>query len=262
MKGRTLTVRIGIIAVLTGFFLVVPVHGQAEPDGTGVEGQTMFLEQLSNQIFLAADAKQTDRAKHLLKNFRDAWTDVQTDFSQSDRRVVETEIRQLDLTLRAGDQDRTRSAAATLRLCVDALISDAAPLWKSMQSEVMDPIDEMRAAVDSGNMAAYHESLNRFLSGYAMIYPSLVIDAKPESVRRVNQRVADLSAVRSGDGKSNELMVLDQELDTIYKQSPYSEEDRLLPFAAVLGVSLITALFYVSWRKYLAGCRTRRTGSH
>ncbi|RYL94897.1 hypothetical protein EWI07_04660 [Sporolactobacillus sp. THM7-4] len=257
--------KIAAILFCLMFFVTLPDHGYAK-EVNAKEQQLVQLSDLSDRIFQYADTNQLSAAKSLLQEFDQKWDRMESDFPDTDGRVVDLAALQLKLSLDSNvNKSEIRNAAVSLRLCVDALEPNGSPLWKGLQSQVLVPIDGMKKALVSKNHSTFQEELNQFLNSYDLIYPSLVIDEQPDVVRLLNQRVSAFSDQRTTAGREKDrirqLGVIERELSAVFKNSQDSGEDRLLPLFSALGAVLLAVLSFVSWRKYL-GDRNSRTNWH
>ncbi|RYM05406.1 hypothetical protein EWH99_06410 [Sporolactobacillus sp. THM7-7] len=255
MKARIIAVLLCLV-----FFILPLEHGHAK--NVHQNGRIEALVELSDRIFQYADTNRLNAAKSLLDEFNQQWSKQKADFSETEVRVVDSAALQLKLLLDSNvNHSESRNAAITLRLCMDALATDDDPLWKKMRSRVTDPVAAMKKALESKNRAAFQSEMNRFLDGYALIYPSLVLDVRPDSLRLLDEVVSDISQRRVWIGREKErirqLNRLDRELSIVFRQSPASYEDRLLIFVTAVGGFVLTVLFYVSWRKYLGERRKK-----
>ncbi|MCO7176748.1 sporulation protein YpjB [Sporolactobacillus kofuensis] len=247
--------RFALLCFLILFF-AFPAQIHAESEQDVLRNQTEHLVTLSDRIFEYTDANQIGAATSLLDELSKQWDKIDVHYSEQDSRTIKTALVKLKLFLTDdAEQSERVNAAASLRLCFDALTTNGQPLWKSLHTEVTAPLTSMKSALKDRDTDRFQHALNQFLDKYALIYPAMVIDGQRDAVNLVDKRITTFSGKRLLDIKTNtriqQLNVIDHELSLAFEQSPDLKEDIIIPVGA-MGALVISVLCYTSWRRYMA----------
>lgn len=150
-------------------------------------------------------------------------------------------------------QERINKVTA-FRLATDAVISKHQPLWSGMESSVLDALQNVKNAALEGDSELYNRELNKFLSIYSIIQPSIKIDLPVEEVQKLDSKMTYIDRNRSTFAEEKWLKELEQlevDLKNMFTNVQKDDTDPSIWWVIMMtGGIIITTLSYVSWRKY------------
>lgn len=143
------------------------------------------------------------------------------------------------------------------RLIVDTVMTEHEPLWINMEQSVLTAFQLVKDAYYLQDNQLFLNELNRFLSIYDIIYPSIVLDISVEKVQRIDTQIQYLEQnssqmMNQGDG-IEAIEALQTDLQALFEENE-TEEDEADPSLWWVIIStggiIISTLSYVGWRKY------------
>ncbi|GEB76139.1 sporulation protein YpjB [Sporolactobacillus inulinus] len=261
-----MNVKLFIIFVCFTLFIGFPERGYAENSSAAMKNQTDNLVSLSDQVFHYSIAKQDKAAASLLHELSEKWNHSLDLYSEKEQQVIGTSIVKLKVLLKTqANQQEIADAAASLRLGFDALQNEGAPMWKEKRSDIMEPLSRMNTALKNKKQEHYQYELNQFLNEYAIIYPALIIDGRPDMVTLLDQRITTLTNHRLEDIKESKRISqvnrITDDMNRLFKQSRNGKDENTMGLMTIIGGIVVAVLAYVSWVRYTAE-RKRRSRIH
>ena len=246
----------------------------------GVIGSVIIVASLSIQAFAASPAEdkaietiadqslqfvKVDRrqeAEELLNVFSERFLDAAAQdnlYSMDEINIVTIALEDAINTLR--DTEKTNEEVVNemtkFRLAYDAVSHEKSPLWAKMRGQIMEAAEDTRKAVKDQDSIAFQEELNRLLSIYNILYPSLKIDVTPEKFQQVDAHLRFIDQYRpqvfSDSGKQKDIAILEGQLQDIFDEAEKDDSDPSLWWVIIsTGSIILMTLSYVGYRKYKA----------
>lgn len=226
------------------------------------------LDLLADEALQLTKFTRYDEAKMLLVRFHEEWTAQygrKGVISMDDAKILAAVHHDALKTIDSNESshiDKLNKVTA-FRLAMDAIASTYQPLWSDMEGPVLETFHQLKNSVLEGDSAGYHQSLNHFLSSYAVILPSLKIDLPLEKLQKVDAKIMYLDQYRSAfheNEQALELEHLEKELRSLFAEASQDETDPSLWWVMIMtGSTIILTLTYVSWRKF-RGQKSQKRG--
>lgn len=243
------------------FFLLLgsfPVQVLADGRPAAIEQ----LDTLSDDAFQMVKNQRYEDAKKLLNYFSEQLQTMSAGrfpFSVDEARIVSMSRDEAMEAVASPTMEYSEKVnkVTRFRLVMDALATSSDPLWAELEDQVMGSYSEAKQAAFDGNPAAFHASVNSFLSLYELIYPCIKIDIQAESIQKLNAKVDFLSAFSpskpASESERAELEALGSSLQNIFDGIEEDEADPSLWWVIIsTGGIIILTLSYVGWKKYKA----------
>ncbi|WP_053366946.1 sporulation protein YpjB [Bacillus sp. FJAT-27245] len=244
-----------LFILLAGLF---PVQVLADGRPAAIEQ----LDILSDEAFQMVKNQRYEDAKKLLDYFSEQLHSMgpgRIPFSADEARIVSLSR---DEALEAVasptlEYMEKMNKVTRFRLVMDALATSSDPLWAELEDQVMGSFSGAKQAALDGNPGAFHASLNSFLFLYELIYPSMKIDIKANSMQKLDAKIDFLSAFSpskpASESEVAEFDALEASLKNIFDGIEEDEADPSLWWVIIsTGGIIILTLSYVGWRKYRA----------
>lgn len=227
------------------------------------------LNQKSDEALQMVKIKRDEDALHLLQSFSEellAMAGKENVFNSDELKIItaayDGALKSLQTT--ENTYDYKVNALTKLRLVVDAVSSNHRPLWTEMEESMMTTFSETKKAVSEKNSQQFHNELNALLIQYDLIYYSLKVDVKPETIQTVDARFQYLDQYRpqifESVSSQKELDELQDEMKEIFDEMKKDEADPSLWWVIIsTGSIIISTLSYVGWRKYKGTKETVRS---
>ncbi|MEH6942756.1 sporulation protein YpjB [Bacillus sp. JJ722] len=227
------------------------------------------LNQKSDEALQMMKIKRDEDALHLLRSFSEellAMAGEENAFNSDELKIItaayDGALKSLQTT--ENTYDYKVNALTKLRLVVDAVSSNHRPLWTELEESMMSTFSETKKAVSEKNSQQFHNELNALLIQYDLIYYSLQVDVKPETIQTVDARFQYLDQYRpqifENVSSQKELDELQYEMKAIFDEMKKDEADPSLWWVIIsTGSIIISTLSYVGWRKYKGTKETVRS---
>jgi sporulation protein YpjB len=235
------------------------------------------LTAISDKVFHFVKENKVKEAKLLLEVFGHQFEDLQNDHSHLTNKEIRTILLSFDQLRERLNEDEIHSsstvhAATEFRMILDALVSSHQPLWAERSDIVMSSFANLEKAVSKNDPIRFQASLNELFSAYDLIYPSLIIDLKPESLQRIDRHVRYLEQYRATFLQTakplTQIRSIANEFDLLFNgQLDKDEADpSVLWIMFSIGSIILTSLCFVGWKKYKGesntkGNKVRRDGN-
>ncbi|WP_223702025.1 sporulation protein YpjB [Sutcliffiella deserti] len=147
-------------------------------------------------------------------------------------------------------------AMTRFRLVVDAFTSEHQPIWTEMEVPLLTTFHQLKDTIEMRDSDSYHNSYHRLLLHYDLIHPSLRMDVKPETIRKVDAHIEYLSENQNellSMQSMDQLAVMEADFKSLFENLKEDEADPSLIWVMISTGSIIFfTLSYVGWRKYEA----------
>lgn len=229
------------------------------------------LDEISDEALQMVKSQRYEDAKTILNYFSNQFFYV----TGKDRPLSIDELRIITVS-----HDEAMEAAASpdmnyqdrmnkvtkFRLAVDALATRHQPLWIEMKKQIMPAFNKAKIAAFNNDSIAFHNSFNRFLALYDIVYPSMKIDIPAEHIQRLDARIDVIEHFipeRLAEPASRqELETAEMDLQSIFDEMDEDQADPSLWWVIISTGSIITmTLSYVGWRKYIGEKQARKNRS-
>lgn len=218
------------------------------------------IETIADQSLQFVKVDRRQEAGELLNVFSEKFMDVAAQgnhYSMDEINIVTIALEDAMNTIQ--DTEKTNEEAVNemtkFRLAYDAVSHEGSPLWTKMRGQILTAAEETRKAVRNQDSVAFQEELNRLLSIYNILYPSLKADVTPEKFQQVDAQLKFIDQYRpqvfSDSQKQQDIAALEGQLRDIFDEAQKDDSDPSLWWVIIsTGSIILLTLSYVGYRKY------------
>lgn len=218
------------------------------------------LDAKTDEILQMVKVQRYDVALKLLDSFSANFLSVTASedvFTRDELRIISSAYEELmkQMQNQGVEHNQKVNAATKLRLVVDAVFSDQQPLWTKMEEPMMSTFNDTIKAASESNSQMFEQELDDLLEQYDLIYSSLLVDFRPETIQMLDASFHYVDQYRpqvflSGT-EQQELEALRYEMQSIFDEMKEDEADPSLWWVIIsTGSVIIATLSYVGWKKY------------
>ncbi len=220
------------------------------------------IETIADQSLQFVKVDRRQEAEELLNVFSKRFLDAAAQgnlYSMDEINIVTIALEDALNTIQ--DTEKTNQEAVNemtkFRLAYDAVSHEKSPLWTKMRGQILAAVQDTRKAVKDQDSVAFQEELNRLLSIYNILYPSLKIDVTPEKFQQVDAQLKFIDQYRpqvfSDSRTQQDIVTLEGQLRDIFDEAEKDDSDPSLWWVIIsTGSIILMTLSYVGYRKYKA----------
>jgi sporulation protein YpjB len=221
------------------------------------------LVELSNQILSLSKQREYEDALSILNHFSNKFLEsdqAKQNLTMTELQLLTTQYSEVKESLTGvsvNDEDRIKEATE-FHLLVDAIYSEHQPIWKSMKSQIITPIDKMNQALNDGNIEHFNHYFDQFLSKYEQVKPALQVDLNEERVNRLDSYLQFIEHYKTSlfdqpEKIAEHINIMKADFTTIFEQTNKNSTDLSIPWLIItIGGVIVSTLIYVGWIKYKA----------
>ncbi|WP_243290046.1 sporulation protein YpjB [Bacillus sp. FJAT-47783] len=230
------------------------------------------LDQISNVAWQLAKQNRFTESEQLLQYFHEQLNEISLNDNEysvdelkaihsSEHHALETMVNE-----EATDEEKVK-AVTQFRLVVDATISEHQPLWGTMEEPIMTTFSQLKSNMEEGDLTAFEQEWENFISLYGIIYPSLTVDVKDQNIKRVETHISAIEHSMYSEiteqTRFQQLVAMEDALKDIFNRANEDDTDPSLIWVIISTGSIIfLALTYAGWRKYKAETRKVPSKDH
>ncbi|GIN85679.1 sporulation protein YpjB [Heyndrickxia sporothermodurans] len=218
------------------------------------------LDKLADEALQLTTLGHDENAKNSLDLFINDFTEMTSNsqfFSMDDIKILLVSHKEAKKAIESStiSTEEKIDKVLSFRLVVDAMNSHYQPLWTELQNPIMTAFSQLKEAVKENDADSYQVILNRFLTQYLLIQPSMKIDVPVDKFQRLDAQISFIDKYRSkiilNDSGLVKLDELEADLQHVFNEMSEDESDPSLWLVIITtGSIIILALSYVGWRKY------------
>lgn len=230
------------------------------------------LDRISNVAWQLAKQSRFTESEQLLQYFHEQLNEMtlnKNEYSVDELKAIHSSEHYALNTLvneEATDEEKVK-AVTQFRLVVDAIISEHQPLWGTMEEPIMTTFSQLKSDMEEGDIEAFEQEWEKFISLYGIIYPSLTVDVQDQNIKRVETHISAIENTMYSEvteqTKFQQLLAMEDALKDIFNRANKDDTDPSLLWVIISTGSIIfMALTYAGWRKYKAETRKLPSKDH
>ncbi|MCD8501218.1 MAG: sporulation protein YpjB [Bacillaceae bacterium] len=217
-----------VILLLSIFIIIYSIPIKAEEQYNSK--QWLELNHTADQVLQLVKEEKYTEAKQLLDLFSKQFLSIRTNedsLTMTQLRIITASYENAlgAVTSVSLAHEQRVNAVAELRLVIDSFTSKHHPLWKQTEAQVLDRINKMKTAIESGDQTQFNYSLNEFLQSYGMIRSAIMVSIEPHQFQRIEAHVKFLEKYR---GENYKRLQQNKEQITVMKKRFSSNYIRVL----------------------------------
>lgn len=237
-------------------FAIFPFNVHAQ---TATKDWSVFNE-LSDKVLELGKEERFDEAREVLQYLSNQFEkgSRQTELTPEKAQIIDSTMELARETLARPNEtsEEKLNKLTGFRLVIDAVNSDHQPLWKQTEYQLMNPLMDMKKAIQDKNMQRFQFAANQFLSHYEVIRPALMIDLSDVELQKLDQDIDFIDKNRDhfvgSKETKEELEVIQADFEALYHADRDTSEPSLFWLIFSIGGVIFVTLTYVGWRKYKA----------
>jgi sporulation protein YpjB len=254
--------RLVFVTILT--LILLGFHNQYTVNAANsAEQSNNQLVKLTREIHTLSRQQEYEHALSLLQHFSEEFLQsekMKDQLTMNELRLVSSGYTEAKNALTAAslDVDERTNVVLSFHLLIDAIYSEHQPMWRNTKDKIINPLENMRVAVDQGNEQDFMNYLKEFKANYNQIKPALEVDLESDQINRLDSYISYLDQFNgqlfSGKDKTlQHVNVMKAEFQILFDETEKESADLSLPWLIfTIGGVIVSTLVYVGWIKYRA----------